>query len=54
MTQHAETADLTPREEKTNTQRPLTGQEFLDSLHDEREVWILESITKWGAFKLPV
>ncbi len=29
-------------------QRPLTGQEFLDSLQDEREVWIYGERVKDG------
>ena len=37
------------------TQRPLTGQEFLDSLQDEREVWIygerVKSVTQHPAFR---
>ena len=37
------------------TQRPFTGQEFLDSLQDEREVWIygerVKSVTQHPAFR---
>ena len=35
--------------------RPFTGQEFLDSLHDDREIWIygerVKDITQHPAFR---
>ena len=40
MSQQTQAADHRPQPDSERGQRPLTGQEFLDSLRDDREVWI--------------
>ena len=55
MSQRTPAADPRSHPDNENEQRPLTGQEFLDSLRDDREVWIygerVKDVTRHPAFR---
>ena len=55
MSQQTQAADPRAQTDGERGQRPLTGQEFLDSLRDDREVWIygerVKDVTRHPGFR---